>query len=136
MTQPPTEQPSGDVDPGDVDQVRAVLAETLRLMGVDGVVDLLARLPGVVVHAGRPKGFLSRAVPASVWVGPEDQVVLSTPPEHAQVVGGVVLHRVPLPPGQLPTVVARLVVALVRTQGSAAETSLTLTAAREAVSGL
>lgn len=123
--------PSGPVDPYDAAQVAIVLADTLRLMGPSGVLDLLRRLPGTRPVPAVAKRLFSPAVPEGLWVGPEHLIVLADPLSHRHVVGGVVLADTPLPPGELPGQVSGLVVALTRSQGSADETSGVLTAARE-----
>jgi hypothetical protein len=125
-----------DVDPRDVRQVAAVLDATQRLMGPDGVVDLLDRLPGVEVRAGTPKRFLHAATPAAVWVGRDQRLLLGDALVHEHVVSGVVLAHDVVPPARLGAVLAPLVVALVRDQGTDEETALALTAAREALDAL
>ena len=123
--------PQGYVDPADPQQVAVVLAAVLGVLGVPGLGDLLGRIPGSRLEPARPGGFLRTGVPASVWLTAEHQLVLTDPVEHAHVVGGVVLARDTLPPGRLPDVVARVVVAAIRAQGSRAEAAVVLTAARE-----
>ncbi len=123
--------PAGPVDPYDVEQVAAVLGDTLRLMGPAGVLDLLRRLPGTRPVPAVARRMFSPAVPEGMWIGPEHLVVLDEPVRHRHVVGGVVLADTPLPPGVLPGEVARLVAALTRSQGSAQDASGVLTAARE-----
>ncbi len=129
MSERPTE---AVVDPYDVAQVTAVLAGTWDLMGPDGLADLMARLPGARLVPGSPGRLFHTAVPAGVWVGPEHFLELSAEPVvHQHVVGGVVLRRAAVPPGELPTLLARLVGTLVRDQGSAADATVVLTAARD-----
>jgi hypothetical protein len=128
--------PEGYVDPADEPQVAAVLDAVVRALGVDGLGDLLGRLPGSRVEPARPGGFLRSAVPACVWLTADHQLVLTDPVEHQHVVGGVVLARDTLPPGRLPGVVARLVVTAVAQQGSEAEAAVVLTAARESAERL
>ena len=128
--------PQGYVDPADHQQVAAVLAAVLRTLGVPGLGDLLGRIPGSRLEPARPGGFLRAAVPASVWLTADHQLVLTDPVEHAHVVGGVVLARDTLPPGRLPDVVARLLVSAVVEQGSQAEAAVVLTAARESAERL
>jgi hypothetical protein len=125
-----------DVDPLDVRQVEAVLEATQQMMGPDGVVDLLARLPGVEVSAGTPRRFLHAATPAAVCIGPDQRVLLRDPLVHEHVVSGVVLSHDVVPAGRLAAVLAPLVVALTRSQGSHAATALVLTAARETLDAL
>jgi len=125
-----------DVDPLDVRQVEGVLVAAQRLMGTDGVLDLLARLPGVDVVAGTPGRFLRAGTPSAVWVGPDQRLLLTEPVVHEHVVSGVVLAHDAVPPGRLGAVLAPLVVALTRAQGSHDATALALTAAREALDAL
>lgn len=133
MSQP---VPEGYVDPLDRDDVAAVLAGTQSAMGVGGVADLLVRLPGVRRAEGTPKGFLRAATPATVWLGPEDALVLSDPPAYHHIVGGVALHHEPLPPGLLAGVVARLVAQWTVENGTRTESAAVLTAAREVLDRL
>jgi hypothetical protein len=123
--------PEGYVDPSDASQVAAVLGAVQRALGVPGLGDLLGRIPGSRLEPARPGGFLRAALPASVWLTAEHQLVLTDPVVHAHVVGGVVLARDTLPAGRLPETVARLVVAAVREQGARSEAAVVLTAARE-----
>ena len=136
MTSVPPEGPDGYVDPTDEQQVAAVLAAVLRTLGVAGLGDLLGRIPGSRAEAARPGGFFRAAVPASVWLDAEHQVVLDDPAVVAHVVGGVVLARDPLPPGRLPAALAPLLVTAVRDQGSRSEAAVVLTAARESADRL
>ena len=124
--------PEGFVDPRDRSAVAAVLAATWSTTGVEGLGDLLSRLEGSRYRPGRPRRLLSPAVPASVWLGPEDEVVLTDPVEHRHVVGGVILQRTTLEPGHLAATLARLVTSLSESQGSHADTAAVLTAARDA----
>ncbi|NYD40242.1 hypothetical protein [Nocardioides panaciterrulae] len=123
--------PEGYVDPTDEQQVTAVLASVLRALGVPGLGDLIGRIPGSRVEAARPGGLFRAAVPASVWLDAEHQLVLTDPAVLAHVVGGVVLARDPLPPGRLPGALAPLLVTTVLDQGSQPEAAVVLTAARE-----
>jgi hypothetical protein len=125
-----------DVDPLDVRQVEAVLEATRQMMGPDGVVDLLGRLPGVEISAGTPRRFLHAATPASVRIGPDQRLLLSDPVVHEHVVSRVVLSHDVVPAGRLASVLAPLVVALARAQGSQEHTALALSAAREALDAL
>ena len=124
------------VDPQDTGQVAAVLGDTMRLMGYDGVLDLLARLPGVELLPGHPQRLFRTGVPASLAVGPEHLLSTSEPVTHQHVVAGVVLQRSVVPPGELVGVLAELVATLSRRQGSSQETAAVLTAAREVVGRL
>lgn len=130
MSEPPP------VDPYDAGQVAAVVEGTTLLMGTDGVLDLLARLPGVRVVAGEPRRLFHPAVPGAVWVGTEHLLTMTDPLVHEHRVGGVALRRAALAPGELATVVAGLVISLTRAQGSQAETAAVLTAARDVLGRL
>lgn len=130
--------PPGYVDPHDVNRVAAVLDAVLDGSGVGGLLDLLARIPGVRVDPGSAKGFLRAAVPPSTWLGTEHQLVLRGGPArgeqvlvHQHVVGGITLSRDTLPPSRVPGVVARLLSITVRDAGSDEEASAALTAVRE-----
>lgn len=122
--------PDGFVDPLDESAVADVLARVHRTMGVDGVLDLLGRLPGVRLEPATPKRFLSPAVPASVWLGAEIRLRAEPAPVLDQVVGGIVLHTTALTPGDLPTRLAGPIADLTREQASYDEVSAALTAAR------
>ena len=128
MTSPP---PEGFVDPSDVQQVAAVLGAVLQALGTSGLADVLGRLPGSRAEVSRPGGRFRRPVPASVWLSPQHQLVLSDPVVHVHAVGGVVLARDPLPAGRLPGAVAPLLVAAIADQASQSEASVVLTAALE-----
>ena len=54
--------PDGTVDPYDVRQVAEVLTATLRVIGTDGLLDLLLRLPGVRLVPGTPARLFRPAV--------------------------------------------------------------------------
>ena len=124
--------PEGFVDPSSAQQVAAVLDSVLQTLGIPGLGDLLGRIPGTRVEASRPGGMFKRAVPATVWLSPQHQLLLSDPVVHVHVVGGVVLARDPLPAGRLPDTLARLLVAAIADQASQSEAAVVLTAAREA----
>jgi hypothetical protein len=123
--------PVDPVNPLDADQVAPVLAGTRDLMGAGGLGDLLSRLPGAERRPGQPGRLFRAATPDAVWLGREDVLVLTDPPVHQHVVGGVVLQRAALAPAQTGAVLARLVVALVRDQGSVEEAATVLTTARD-----
>jgi hypothetical protein len=127
--------PEGFVDPSDQGQVAAVLGAVVRVLGIPGLGDMLGRIPGSRTDPARPGGVFRPALPASVWVSAQHQLLLTDPLVHVHVVGGVVLARDPLPAGVLPDAVARLLVAAVLEQGSEAEAAVVLTAAREATEG-
>lgn len=122
----------GLVDPLDPAEVAPVLAAALAAMGVGGVVDLLVRLPGVHLEEARPKRLFSPAVPGLVHLGEEHRLSLGDPVLHEHVVGGVVLARDPLPGGDLPGVLARLVAELVRREAAVEEAAVALSAVRDA----
>jgi hypothetical protein len=129
--------PEPYVDPADVSAVAEVLAGTLQLMGPAGLGDLLARLPGVRVVPATPARLFRPAAEGGVWVGPEHLVRLdATPVVDQHVVGGVVLQRSVVPPARVPGVLAALVVDLARDEGTAEETAVVLTAAREVIDRL
>jgi hypothetical protein len=129
------ELPDGFVDPHDTAEVTAVLDGVLRSTGPAGLLDLLARIPGVRVEAGVPKGFLRAAVPASTWLGPENQLVLNDARPHAlvlqHVVGGITLSRETLPPTGSAALVARLLSTTVAEYGGVEDASAALTAHRD-----
>ncbi len=127
-----SQPPSAEfVDPCDRVQVAAVFAAVLKAWGIEGVGDLLGRLPGVRLAAGEPRRRFRAATPPTVTIGSENQLVLAEPPEHLHVVGGVVLSRRALPPGELPLLLADLVTRLTREQASYDDSAAALTAARE-----
>jgi hypothetical protein len=127
--------PDGFVDPHDTAQVTAVLDAVLRSAGPVGLLDLLARIPGVRVEAGVPKGFLRAAVPASSWLGQENQLVLNdaTPPALVlqHVVGGITLSRETLPPNGTAALIARLLSTTIAENGGLEDASAALTAHRD-----
>jgi hypothetical protein len=127
---------SDPVDPYDVRQVAAVVEGTWRLMGPDGVLDLLARLPGVRLDPGTPKRAFRAAVEGGTWLGPEHLLTWTDPVVHRHVVGGVVLQRAVLAPAEVPTVVAGLLIALTRSQGSGEDAAAVLTVARDVLERL
>ncbi len=126
-----SELPEGFVDPSDERQVAAVLGTVLRTLGTPALGDLLGRIPGTRAEAARPGGVFRRAAPAAVWLTEQHQLVLGDPVVHVHVVGGVVLARETLPPGRLPSAVARLLVGAIADHGARAEAAVALTAARE-----
>lgn len=123
--------PEEFVDPTEVPQVATVLHAVLTTLGVLGLGDLLARFPGTRIEVARASGRFRRALPASVWLSPEHQVVLTDPVVHIHIVGGVVLARDELPAGRLPEAIARLLTKVIADQGSQAEAAVILTAAQE-----
>ncbi|WP_151082006.1 hypothetical protein [Nocardioides cynanchi] len=128
--------PDGYVDPTDPLAVGAVLEATARTSGLDAVTDLLTRLPGTRTTPATPKGFLRSAVPASVWLGPESCWSCTEPPTLLHVVGGVVLQRTEVQPGDVGAALSRVVADLVRRTGQVDDASAALTAARDVAAGL
>jgi hypothetical protein len=122
--------PEGFVDPYDVGEVSRVLAGTLDQLGIDGVLELLCRIPGVTFVAGSPRRIFHPEVVAAVWIGPEHSVSMTLPAMHQHVVSGVVLQRTPTSAGQLPDLLAGLLASLAREEASSEEVSVVLTAAR------
>jgi hypothetical protein len=123
--------PEGYVDPTDPVAVGDVLDATVQTAGLDAVTDLLARLPGTRTTAAVAKGFLRPAVPAAVWLGPESCWSCTAPPTLLHVVGGVVLQRTEVHPGDVAGALGRVVAELVRRTGGVADASAVLTAARD-----
>jgi hypothetical protein len=123
--------PEGYVDPTDAAAVAAVVAATVATGGLDAVTDLLARLPGTKVTPGVAKGFLRAAVPAAVWLGSETCWSSTEPPTLLHVVGGVVLHREAIEPGEAGPALGHVVADLVRRTGAVGDASAVLTAARD-----
>lgn len=123
--------PEGYVDPTDAGAVAAVLQATVEAGGTDAVTDLLARLPGTRQTPEVTKGFLRAAVPAAIWLGPESCWTSTVPPTLLHVVGGVVLHRETVEPGDVAGALSRVVADLVRRTGAVADASAALTAARD-----
>ena len=126
-----TDLPASYVDPTDPAAVAGVLRATALHAGLDAVADLLVRLPGTRTDPGAPGGLFRRAVPPSIWVGPEWCWSRTAPPELIQVVGGVALHRTPLEPGTVGDALGRAVADLVGRTGAVADASAVLTAARD-----
>ena len=126
-----TSLPDGFVDPTDVAAVAAVLTATVDAGGLGSVTDLLARLPGTRVVPEVPKGFLRAGVPQAVWLGAETCWSSTDPPTLLHVVGGVVLSRTPVEPGDVAGALARLVSDLARRTGAVADAAAVLTAARD-----
>jgi hypothetical protein len=123
--------PDGYVDPTDALAVGAVLDATVRTAGIEAVTELLVRLPGTRSTPAVPRGFLRPAVPAAVWLGPESCWSCTSPPTLLHVVGGVVLQRAEIQPGDVAEALGRVVAEMVRRTGAVADASAALTAARD-----
>jgi hypothetical protein len=123
--------PEGYVDPTDPAQVEPVIAATVAYGGLAAVADLLARLPGTTTVPQMAKRFLRPSVPAAVWLGPESCWSCTEPPTLLHVVGGVVLHRDPVTPGEAPGLLGRVVADLARRTGAVGDSAAVLTAARD-----
>lgn len=130
-----SELPEGYVDPGDATAVAEVIRATVATGGLDALTDLLRRLPGTRTTAAVPQGFLRPAVPAAVWLGGEQCWSCTEPPELLHVVGGVVLHRAQVQPGEAPGLLAPVVTDLVRRTGANLDAAAVLTAARDIAGG-
>jgi hypothetical protein len=125
--------PDEFVDPLDPVQVAAVLTTVRATLDVRGLLDLLARMPGLSVDRGRDGRLLRGSVAASVRGG-EDVVRFASPTSREHVVGGVVLNRTTVPPATLTTVLAGMVCDAVRRTDGRDQASAVLTAARDGVS--
>lgn len=126
-----TSLPDGFVDPTDVSAVGSVLAATVDTGGLASVQDLLIRLPGTKVVPAVSKGFLRAGVPLAVWLGNETCWSATDPPTLLHVVGGVVLSRTDVQPGEVAGVLAPVVAELARRTGQVADAAAVLTAARD-----
>ena len=127
--------PEGYVDPTDPVAVAEVVRLTVQAGGLPALGDLLARLPATRTTPEVRRSLLRAGVPAAVWVGDESCWSLTDPPTLLHVVGGVVLHRTVVTPGDAPDLVGRLVTDLVRRTGASGDASAVLTAAREVAGG-
>ncbi|MDQ6650845.1 MAG: hypothetical protein M3Z02_12130 [Actinomycetota bacterium] len=127
-----SELPDGFLDPLDASAVSAVLRSAAARLGMDGLVKLLAQVPGVRIDRGRPGGLLRRAVPARLQSG-EYVIVLSEPAVTEHIVGGIVLGHQQVPPVDLPALLARVVADAVAYTGQGADASVALTSARDAL---
>jgi hypothetical protein len=121
------------VDPRDQQRVQVLLDRVQASLGIGGISDLLLRLPGTRFTPPTAKRFLAAATPGVVWLGAQDQLLLTDPPTHVQIVGGVVLHRDELLPGELAGVVAGLIARLVADFNGYDEAVAALSAAAEVV---
>lgn len=124
---------SASIDPQDQPAVTHLLTRVVAVLGVAGVSDLLLRIPGTRAVPATAKRFLTPASPASVWIGTEHQLVLTDPPTHLQVVGGVVLHRDSIQPGELPGVISPLIARLVQDYGCRESAAAALSAMAEVI---
>ena len=124
--------PAGFVDPTDSAQVGPVLAGVLDRLGLPGLVDLLSRLPGVVLQPGRPGGLLRRAKPPCLLTE-SHRLVLGDPVRDEHVVGGVVLSHRNVPPRDVVRLVTGCVVAAVAAGRDAGEAAVALTSLRDAL---
>ncbi|MGI8578338.1 MAG: hypothetical protein ACR2KG_10580 [Nocardioidaceae bacterium] len=129
------ELPAGYVDPLDPAQVAPVLRSAHRQLGLTGLLELLARVPGMTVEPERPGGALRRPLAASV-TGGQDVVRLTTPATREHVVGGIVLSRTDVPPAQLPALLALACRDAVLAEGEVMEASIALTSARDAMDNM
>jgi hypothetical protein len=127
---------NASVDPEDQPAVARLLAEVVAALGVAGISDLLLRIPGTRLVPATAKRFLTPASPASVWLGTEHQLVLTDPPTHLQSVGGVVLHRDIVLPGELPSVLAPLISRLVHDYNCQESAGAALSAVAEVIDRL
>lgn len=123
--------PEGYLDPYDAAAVAALVDRAQAVAGRDGVLDLLARLPGAVADPGRPGRLLRGATPATLRLGAEWVVVVAEPPVLEHVVAGVVLQREPLAAGRAARLLAPVVADLARDLGNRLDTALVLTAYAE-----
>jgi hypothetical protein len=119
-----------DVDPLDVDQVAAVIGQTLATFGAIGVVDLLARMPGTTRVPDRPGGLFRKREPEAVIVG-EHRILMADPLVDEHVVGGITLARDALSFVDVGPVLARHLTRLVTETGTMLEATAVLTAARD-----
>lgn len=122
------------VNPRDPAAVAAVLQVALPAVGMTGLLQQLAAVPGLVVQLPQPGRLFRPAVPGVVAYG--DRTARCEPSgrlhlEH--VVGGVVLSREDVPPVRVAEVLAALVCRAVADTGAADDVSVQLTALRDAV---
>jgi hypothetical protein len=125
---------SGFVDAGDQAAVAAVLEAALPALGLSGVLQQLARVPGLVVRPPQPGRLLRSAVPGVVAYGDQTaRVEASGRVRLEHVVAGVVLSRDDVPPVRVAGTLAGLVTRSVADTGAGDEVSVLLTALRDAV---
>lgn len=127
-----TAVPDGFVDPHDRAQVAEVLRTAVDRLGMTGLGELLASVPGLRVDPGQPQGMLRRGRPARV-IGAEFAVVLGRPVVSEHVVGGIVLSRTPVRPADVPGLLAGIVCAAVAESGDPGQASVVMTSARDAL---
>lgn len=122
------------VDPHDPAAVTAVLQTALTALGMAGLLQQLAAVPGLAVALPQPAKLFRPAVPGVVAYG--DRTVRCEPSGRLQVehvVGAVVLSREAVPPVRAGEVLAGLVRRAVEDTGRADDVSVQLTALRDAV---
>lgn len=127
--------PAGFVDPADSSQVAAVLQGTLERLGLAALVDLLTKVPGLAIEAGRPAGRFRAAEPAVLQAG-QHRLLLGARTVREHVVGGIVLRREPVPVAELPVVLARIVSDSVAGAVGTGDASVALTAVRDTLAAM
>lgn len=122
------------VDVQDRRAVETVLRNALSGVGVDGLLTALAQLPGLIVHAGRPRSLLRAAEPPAVVQGDQRVDILSaTRAVVRHVVGGVVLSTDELVGPAVPGALTDLLLRAVQLYDSADSASVVLTSLRDAL---
>lgn len=122
------------VDPRDPAAVAAVLQAGLASLGLSGVLQQLAGVPGLVVRPPQPGRLLRAGVPGVVAYGDRvARVEASGRVTLEHVVGGVVLSRDDVPPVRVAEALAGLVCRSVGDTGAGDEVSVLLTSLRDAV---
>jgi hypothetical protein len=129
---PPSPLPEGFIDPVDPSQTTPILASVLRELGWPGLIDLLTRIPGFQLDAGRPGRGLRRSTPGRLTAG-ENVFVLATPLICEHVVGGIVLSRSEVSAGAAPALLAKLIAETTRRLGQVDDASAALSAIRDIV---
>ena len=125
---------SGFVDATDPAAVEQVLTGAVEALGLPGLLEQLADVPGLRFTAARAGGLLRAATPAVLEVG--DQVIAVRADgsgELRHVVGGVVLSHDPISRHQLAGALAPLLVRAVSDSGGQDQLSVQLTAMRDAI---
>ena len=122
------------VDATDPSAVEQVLARAVVGLGLTGLIEQLAAVPGLRMRQGRPAGLLRGAEPTVLEVGDQALAVAHDGAgELRHVVGGVVLSRDAVSPFQLPGVLAAMLVRSLQTSGAHDQLSVVLTSVRDAV---